>query len=115
MKDNEMWEKAAETKKEIGGTEVRKLLQRILDAWGESFEDMIVPEGEEQECSRCHVFLYIEQGGDTVDCHICKGDGVQKPERVLNHEKFSEKVEDIMFHSDETFFAVLDTETTIIN
>lgn len=72
-------------------TDVRNLLNRILSAWQECHEEITNPEGEMVDCPRCNGFLYIEQGGETVDCPVCDGTGTERPEIVLNHEKFSKK------------------------
>lgn len=73
--------------------------KKYEDCW----EDQPFDEEDEKfTCTRCGGFLYIEQGGDTVDCYACNGTGVERPERVFNAQKFGEWVcENPFFYFDE--------------
>lgn len=89
---------------------IKVLLKRFLDAWQASHEEEAIAEEDREDCRRCGGFLYIEQGGDTVDCTVCKGSGFQPTESKLNLEMFAEKAEDIMFNTDGLFFELLGEE-----
>jgi len=79
----------------------RSLLQLILDEYGRNWKDRFTEDDEETEentCTRCNGFLYIEQGGaGDVNCPSCNGTGVRN-ERVFDKETFLEFIEhDVMF------------------
>jgi len=61
-------------------------------------------EEELEFCSHCHGFLYIERGGDIIDCPYCGGTGIEYPEPEFDSQKFGEWIMeepfflDILFH-----------------
>lgn len=80
--------------------DIEKVCSEADKKYDECWEDQPVDESEENTCDRCGGFLYIEQGGDTVDCPCCKGTGQNLPERIFNQQKFGEWVEENPFFYD---------------
>ena len=79
---------------------IKTICNKADKKYGECWEDQPVDESEENSCDRCGGFLYIEQGGDVVDCPYCKGTGQNLPERIFNQQKFGEWVEENPFFCD---------------
>ncbi|MBK9258138.1 MAG: hypothetical protein IPM42_22085 [Saprospiraceae bacterium] len=87
----------------------KKLLAKIDMKYSQHWKDK-PDDNEEAVCSRCGGFTQIEQGGDIVDCHMCKGTGEAQGERVFDSEGFLEVIEhEIMFGS-EPFFELINCE-----
>lgn len=63
--------------------------KRLTDAFNACWEDVPLT-GDEPNCQRCGGMLYIEQGGEIVDCSSCNGEGVQRPPKNFNAEKWAE-------------------------
>jgi len=85
---------------------IERLKRDCLEAqkkYDECWEDQPFDENDEKfTCTRCGGMLYIEQGGEVVDCTSCGGTGVQKPERIFNAQKFGEWIEtNPFFYFDE--------------
>jgi len=91
----------------------RLLLQLILDEYGRNWKDRFTEDDEETEentCTRCNGFLYIEQGGEgDVNCTSCNGTGVSS-ERVFDKETFLEFIEHDVIFGEEPFLNLLHCE-----
>jgi len=74
-------------------TKAKALLKSIHAAYAESWESVELDmEDEANSCERCGGMLYVEEGGDTVDCRVCKGTGMRVG-RVLNASAFIDFLE----------------------
>ena len=91
----------------------RSMLQAIMDGYCSNWKDKYSEEDEESEentCTRCNGFLYIEQGGvGDVDCPSCNGTGL-KSERVFDTENFVEFIEHGVIFGEQPFLDLLHCE-----
>jgi hypothetical protein len=87
------------------------MLKRIMDEYGKYWSDAPVDD-EAEDCSRCHGFLYIEQGGEgNVDCPNCKGTG-KNLDRIFDADGFLEFMEHTIMFGSEPFIEVMECEFT---
>lgn len=101
FKLGEISDDAPELTKSEWIAKARKVFEKLDKAYGECWE----PDGRSDEdlpvCSRCHGFLYIEQGGvGDVDCPSCCGTGHEVPNKILNAELLGEKTDEIIMECD---------------
>lgn len=90
----------------------RSMLQAIMDGYSSNWKDKFDEEDESEEntCSRCNGFLYIEQGGvGDVDCPSCNGTG-RNNERVFDTENFVEFIEHGVIFGEQPFLDLLHCE-----
>ena len=91
----------------------RSMLQAIMDGYSINWKDKYSEEDEESEentCTRCNGFLYIEQGGvGDVDCPSCNGTGLNS-ERVFDTENFVEFIEHDVIFGKQPFLDLLHCE-----
>ncbi len=76
----------------------KDVLMKIDSSYASCWYDNPVSDEDLPSCNRCGGFLYIEQGGETVDCTVCNGTGVDKGDKLFDSNKFSELMENIMFN-----------------
>ena len=91
----------------------RSMLQAIMDGYSSNWKDKYSEEDEESEentCTRCNGFLYIEQGGvGDVYCPSCNGTGLNS-ERVFDTENFVEFIEHDVIFGKQPFLDLLHCE-----
>jgi len=89
----------------------KAMLRVIMDGytshWSNKFNEN--DESEENVCLRCNGFTQIEQGGDSVDCYLCNGTGVNS-ERVFDHDGFLEFMEHTVMFGNEPFLELMECE-----
>lgn len=83
----------------------KALLMKIDEVYTRSFHD----KPEEESCERCGGMLYIEQGGEVVDCTSCKGTG-NAQYRVFDREEFSDAIEHEIMFGEQPFFELIGCE-----
>lgn len=66
-----------------------------------AYNTSLVPD-KVSECTRCYGMMFIEQGGDTVDCHVCEGKG-EIIENKCDDIKFSDIMTEIMFEKSDFY------------
>ena len=88
----------------------RSMLQAIMDGYTINWKDKYSEEDEENTCTRCNGFLYIEQGGvGDGDCPSCNGTGLNS-ERVFDTENFVEFIEHGVIFGEQPFLNLLHCE-----
>ena len=89
----------------------KKMLELILSEYTSCWSRRFCEEDESEEniCPSCNGFLHIEQGGETVDCPVCKGTGLSF-ETVFDSESFLEFIEHGVIFGDQPFLNLLHCE-----
>ena len=85
----------------------RLMLKFIIDGYSKCHKPVI--NDENKDCTRCHGNLYIEQGGNIVDCTSCKGTGVEF-ESELDETEFCDFMEHIVIFGEQPFFELLECQ-----
>jgi len=91
---------------EIAKSAFNKLIDLYSACWVKP-DIEITEENEAQfeECHRCHGMLYYEAGGDIQECEGCVDGKII--EKVFNHEKFAEELEDLIFHDQNAIIELI--------
>jgi len=88
---------------------IQAFLEELLRIHAKNWKD--VDNGEDApECSRCHGFTEIEQGGESVTCPNCKGEGIETSERIFDTISFGSDFEELIFESKHDIFELLGWE-----
>jgi hypothetical protein len=77
----------------------KKLIEDIMQEYGQCFESYNPEIQDPPNCNRCHGWTQIEQGGETVDCYVCNGEGIIKYAE-LNKERFVQFLEESILFND---------------
>jgi len=110
MEEKEILEKVEMTSDEFI-KKTKEMLQNILadytSRWKRKYDED--DESEENCCSRCGGCLYIEQGGDIVDCYVCNGTGINT-DTIFDAEGFCEFIEHEVIFGNEPFLELIEAQ-----
>lgn len=99
-------EKAIEFTKDEFIAKAKALLLKIQKGHIECYVPVKDENGKNEDCSRCGGMLYIEEGGNVVDCRSCNGTG-EEMVNALDETAFCEFIEHEIIWSDEPFFDLI--------
>jgi hypothetical protein len=84
-------------------TKTKQMLALILEEYSNSFADV----EENESCTRCGGFCYIEEGGETIECYSCNSEGVEIG-RVFDKDSFVEFMEHEVMFGGQPFLELLE-------
>lgn len=84
-------------------TKTKEMLNLIYNEYVDSYRDV----EEDESCKRCGGFCYIEEGGETVECYSCNGEGVEIG-RVFDKDSFVEFMEHEVMFGGQPFLELLE-------
>ena len=84
----------------------KDLLSLIDSKYGDFYTPKYEEDSEENECSRCHGFTQVEEGGEIIDCGNCNGTG-ESTDVVFDAIGFSEFIEHGIMFTDTTFYDLI--------